>query len=161
MKRLVYILFVFISVGCYGQQLPQFTQFYLSEFITNPGYTGSQSYWTGQSNNRYQWVGIDDAPRTYVLSLNGPLNSKKIGLGGYLFTDIVGPTRRTGFNASYAYHLQINDDIRLGMGVTAGILQFMIDGSKITTDQPDDIALSNGVQKVLTPDAGVGFYLNF
>lgn len=144
----------------YGQQLPQFTQFYLSEFIINPGYTGSQPYWVGQSNNRYQWAGIEDAPRTYVLSLNGPLNNRKVGLGGYLFTDIVGPTRRTGFNASYAYHLKINDEMTLGMGVTAGVLQFMIDGSKITTDQPDDIAISNGLQKVVTPDAGVGFYLN-
>jgi type IX secretion system PorP/SprF family membrane protein len=80
-------------------------------------------------------------------------------LGGYLFTDNVGPTRRTGFNLAYAYHLKINQKLNLSLGLSAGLLQFMIDGSKITLREEDDEIITNGVQSTLIPDAGFGLYL--
>jgi len=159
MKRAFLIGCVLLGSGwSMAQQLPQYTQYFLNDFVINPAVAGSKGAWIGQSNNRFQWVGIQDAPRTYVLSLHGPLNNEKMGLGAYLFTDITGPTRRTGFSASYAYHIRLTDDIKLGMGLTFGALQFQIDGSKITTQQTGDVAISNGNQSVVVPDAGAGLY---
>ena len=39
-----------------------------------------------------------------------PTKNIKNGVGAFLYTDHVGPTIRTGFQASYAYHLKINDN---------------------------------------------------
>lgn len=127
--------------------------------MLNPAIAGSRGYFEGVSAHRYQWEGITDAPRTYTLSVHGPSKNKKMGFGGYVFTDNVGPTRRTGFNASYAYHLNINSKLKLGLGLNFGVLQFKIDGSKITLRDANDNVITGGVQSTLNPDAGFGAYL--
>lgn len=160
MKKIT-ALFIFINVvlNAYAQQMPLYTQYMLNEFILNPAAGGKQDYFEAKSNNRYQWKGITDAPRTYILSVNGPLKSRKVGIGGYLFTDITGPTRRTGIYGSYAYHLKLNDQLKLSLGLSAGILQFMVDGSKINLHDAGDVALDGRVQSVLLPDFGFGLNL--
>lgn len=158
-KNIIILLVAIISLPVFGQQLPQYTQYFLNDFVINPAVTGTKKAWIGQSNNRFQWVGITDAPRTYIMSVNGPVRNLNMGLGGYIFADVVGPTRRTGAMASYAYHIKINDDIKLSLGANFGVLQFMVDGSKISTKETGDLALSAGSQQVIAPDAGAGFHL--
>ena len=82
-----------------------------------------------------------------------------MGLGGLLFTDIVGPTRRTGLYMSYAYHLKVSEKIKVSLGLSAGLLQFKVDGSKITLRDPSDLVISSGVQSVVMPDFGAGVYV--
>lgn len=148
---------VFAFAG--AQQLPLYTQYMLNDYVMNPAIGGKNPYFEALSDNRYQWIGITDAPRTYSLSVHGPTKNLKVGLGGYLFTDIVGPTRRIGVDATYAYHIRLNDKIKLSLGLSAGILQFSVDGSKITLHDPVDLIISSGYQSVLVPDFGAGFYL--
>lgn len=157
MKRVIYILLLFASRAI-AQQLPQYSNYMINDYVLNPAIGGSNSYFEGKSNNRYQWIGITDAPRTYVLSVDGPTKSLNMGLGGILFTDIVGPTRRTGFYLSYAYHLKVSPKVRVSFGLSAGILQFMVDASKIQLHDQGDMVISNGVQSVLMPDFGAGVY---
>ena len=130
----------------------------LNNYVMNPAVGGSNSYFEGISNNRYQWIGITDAPRTYILSVNGPTKSLNVGLGGILFTDIVGPTRRTGFYLSYAYHMKVAENVKVSLGLSGGVLQFMVDASKITLRDPSDNIISTGLQSVISPDFGAGVY---
>ncbi len=163
MKRLIYILvFVICSVIASAQQVPQYTQYLFNEFSINPAVAGKYKWWDGRSNNRYQWSGITDAPRTYVLSLHGPFRNLKMGVGGTLYTDIVGPTRRIGLNFAYAYHIKINPTYKLSLGVSAGILQWAVDGSKLTLHDQGDAVMSQAYQSVIVPDfsAGMHFYSN-
>lgn len=141
-----------------AQQLPHYSNYMLNNYAMNPAVGGTNPYFEGVSNNRYQWNGITDAPRTYILTVNGPTKSLNVGLGGLLFTDIVGPTRRTGFYLSYAYHLKLSEKVKLSMGISAGALQFMVDASKITLRDPSDQVISNGIQSLVTPDFGAGIY---
>ena len=92
------LIFIFVISFCKlsAQQLPQYSNYMVNDYAMNPAIGGSRPYFEGMSNNRYQWIGITDAPRTYILSVHGPTKNQKMGLGGLLFTDIVGPTRRTG-----------------------------------------------------------------
>jgi type IX secretion system PorP/SprF family membrane protein len=160
MKKITtFLIFMYVAINAMAQQVPLYTQYMLNEYIINPAAGGKDDFFEAKSNNRYQWKGITDAPRTYILSLNGPMRSKKVGLGGYLFTDITGPTRRTGIYGSYAYHLKINDKIKLGLGLSAGILQFSVDGSKIKLHDAADDALSGNLRSVILPDFGFGLYL--
>lgn len=160
MKRILSILLIvsgFTKLN--AQQLPHYSNYMVNDYVMNPAIGGSNPYFEGKSNNRYQWIGITDAPRTYILSVNGPTKNLKMGLGGILFTDIVGPTRRTGLYASYAYHLKMSEKIKVSLGVSGGILQFMVDGSKITLRDPADNVISGGVQSVIIPDFGAGLYI--
>lgn len=157
-KRFVIFILVISFVKLNAQQLPQYSNYMVNDYAMNPAIGGSRPYFEGMSNNRYQWIGITDAPRTYILSVNGPTKNLKMGLGGLLFTDIVGPTRRTGLYFSYAYHLKVADKVKVSLGISAGLLQFAVDGSKITLRDPSDLVISNGLQSVLMPDFGAGIY---
>jgi type IX secretion system PorP/SprF family membrane protein len=159
MKKLIFIpifLFAFITKA---QQLPQFTQYMFNQYAFNPAYSGVNKYWEATTLNRYQWIGITDAPRTFTLSAHGPLKNEKIGLGGYVYTDVVGPTRRIGFQASFTYHVQLADQLNMSFGLSGGFNEWLLDADKITTYHPNDFYFSNGLLKSFEPDAKFGIYL--
>ena len=145
------------NIGVVGQQLPVFSQYLLNDYAYNPAIAGSNNYYDVKSNHRYQWVGITDAPRTYTLTLNGPSRNKKMGFGGMLFTDHVGPTRRTGFQASYAYHLNMSSEIKLSLALSVGMLEWKLDGHKIELYDLNDQVMINNVMRAVVPDAKFGF----
>ncbi len=155
---LIFGFFSFFSFSAIAQQLPQYSQYLLNKYVINPASAGTENYFLGQTNYRSQWDGIKDAPRTYILSVNGPLNDA-MGIGGYLFSDVTGPTRRTGFSLSYAYHVRLNSDIKLSMAINGGLLQYSVDGSEITFADPDDNLNSPSQESNLFPDAGFSLYL--
>jgi type IX secretion system PorP/SprF family membrane protein len=157
MKRLfIFIFGIMLLANLNAQQLPQYTQYMLNEFAINPAVAGKEEYADMRSNNRYQWIGITDAPRTYVLTVHGPLKLKNMGLGMNLFTDIVGPTRRVGLNFSYAYHIKLNEETKLALGLSAGILQWGIDGHKLVLHDQGDENLLTQYQTTYVPDFGGG-----
>ncbi len=155
------LLLVLALAGCAiasAQQLPQLTQYQFNDYVFNPAVAGSRQYFELRSGHRYQWVGIQDAPRTFTLSGISPIG-EKMGVGGYLFTDHVGPTRRTGIQFSYAYHLKLTEELKLSLSLSAGILQFLIDGSKIQLRDPGDPAMDQQLRGQTLPDAKFGFLL--
>jgi type IX secretion system PorP/SprF family membrane protein len=160
MKAMRYILGLVLLINFSGkaQQLPQYTQYMLNEMAINPAVAGREDYTDVRSNNRYQWVGITDAPRTYMLTAHGPFKSKNMGVGMHLFTDIVGPTRRTGLNFAYAYHLKVDDDMFVSLGLSGGILQWGIDGSKLVLREDGDDNLLTSYRTSIVPDFGTGVY---
>lgn len=162
MKKQYLLCWLFAAVNVLmAQQLPQYSQYMLNQMAINPAVAGMNDYAEVRSNNRQQWVGITDAPRTYMLTLEGPIKFKNMGLGTSIYTDIVGPTRRTGLNFSYAYHLQLNkENMRLSFGLSAGILQWGIDGNKITLHDEGDQQLLNTYQTTIVPDFGAGVYFH-
>jgi len=97
--------------------------------------------------NRYQWGGIVDAPRTYILSLTGPLKYQHMGIGGQLFTDIVGtyPSHRSLSFLRVSH--SINRQIEIIVWTFRGILQFMVDGQKINLHDNGDLVLTNAFAK--------------
>lgn len=142
-----------------AQQLPQFSQYMFNQYAFNPAYAGVKDNWEAVTNNRYQWLGITDAPRTFTLSACGPLKNEKLALGGYLYTDIVGPTRRIGFQTSLSYHLQLSETIHLSFGLSLGFNEWVLDADKITAYHPDDFYFSNGLLRSFDPDGKFGLYL--
>ncbi len=159
MRKLLYISAILLSVAsAKAQQLPQYSQYMLNNFAMNPAIAGTNPYFEAASDDRYQWIGITDAPRTYMLTLDGPITTKHIGIGAYVFTDITGPTRRIGFTSAYSYHMKIANDFNVSLGLSVGILQFVVDGSQIQLDEPGDPALTSQREAVLVPDFAGGIY---
>lgn len=152
-------MFLLIGNIVFSQQVPLYSQYMLNDYVFNPAIAGTKDYYQAKSNNRYQWVGITDAPRTYVLSVCGPHRKLDMGFGGYIFNDVTGPTSRTGLYGSYAYNVRIKDDLRFSSGLSLGLLQYKIDGSKIILHDVDDQTLANGLYVDYLPDANLGLYL--
>ena len=80
MKKLS-LLFVSIFIGCmlFAQQTPQLSQFMINDFAVNPAIAGMNDYYQIKTSVRNQWVGIEDAPKTTLLSIYG--RTDHVGLG--------------------------------------------------------------------------------
>ncbi len=72
MKK-ISILILLISLGFLvkAQQLPQFTQYMINDYVFNPAIAGIESNYQMKSNIRNQRAGVNNAPRTTVLSVYG------------------------------------------------------------------------------------------
>jgi type IX secretion system PorP/SprF family membrane protein len=162
MKKIIYsiCIVVFTKIAIQAQQLPQYTQYMLNEMAINPAVTGKDNYADMRSNNRYQWVGITDAPRTYMLTIHSPLKNRHMGLGTQIYTDIAGPTRRVGISVSYAYHIKVAEKTRVSLGLNAGVQQWGIDGHKLSLHDAGDDNLVTQYQTKTLPDFGAGVYVH-
>ncbi len=152
-----------------AQQNPQFTQYLQNPFVVNPGMTGVEEYLDFTLAYRNQWTGFEGAPRTATLSINVPTHLLRgrmqrrggethTGIGAFLYTDDTGPIKKTGFYASYAYHLKVSREWFLSMGTFVGAEQFRFDSSEaILLDNPNDILVQDF--SGLDVDASLGVYL--
>lgn len=159
MRRATLLPLLLATVTLHAQQLPQLSQFRSQDYLYNPSVAGSRPWFEMRSAHRNQWVGIQDAPRTFMLSATSPVG-QRMGLGGFLFTDHVGPTRRTGFQLTYAYHLRLTEELRLGFSLSGGLVQFLIDGSKITFHDGYDPTMDDQLRGDVVPDATFAFLLH-
>ena len=161
MKRFIIIIIMAVVTApvVYGQQISLNSMYSFNDFIVNPAVAGSKDYVPITLSFRRQWVGIEGAPVTQLLSAHGYLGSN-LGMGGYIFNDVTGPTRRTGLNLSLAYHLQLSRDQMhvLSMGLAGTLFQHTYQKDKLTTDEPDDIAIINANNNEIVPDANFGLY---
>ena len=181
MKRLVYIL-MFIMVGTLvkGQQLPLYSQYLYNKFLINPGVAGSDGYTSVNLTAREQWVGYYGAPRTFSFSVQArimkssytlkrsshqrnvyrPKTDGRVGLGGYIFSDMNGIIHRTGFQMSYAYHLWLENETQLSMGLAFTGYHYKINESEISFEDPNDPLLNSNLRRgMFVPDASFGVYL--
>jgi type IX secretion system PorP/SprF family membrane protein len=157
MKNLILItLLVVCTSVSKSQQLEQWTQFYLNEYTINPAVAGSDKYFHANAMFRNQWSGITDAPRTYYMSVQGPIVKDNMGIGGSVFSDVLGPLSKTGLQLSYAYHLKLNQESKLSFSLAASIFQWAVNGSELNLENQNDIALSGQNMSVVVPDFGFG-----
>lgn len=159
MRKLLFILIILFAGNSHSQQLPQYTQYLFNLYAINPAFGGFKPNWTTTFNQRYQWSGVTDAPRTFTFTAEGPFKNLKMGMGGLVYADIVGPTRRVGAQVSYAYHFRLGKKIKLSLAVSVGFSQWVIDGDKITIKNPNDPLLNSGRISSFNFDGKAGLVL--
>jgi type IX secretion system PorP/SprF family membrane protein len=161
MKKLtLFAISLAVCGSLFSQQEPQSTLYMLNPFLTNPALAGTNNYYQIRTNHRFQWTGLKDAPITNSISAYGPHSTKSMGYGGTIYNDITGPTSRTGINGVYAYNVAATPDIRVSMGLSIGIMQYKVDGTKIELhDDTPDPALQKILYSKMVPDASVGVYV--
>lgn len=152
------LILLLVATNGQAQQLEQLSLYGQNRYVVNPAYAGAGDDFEVTLMNRNQWSGVQDAPRTFTLSMVAPFSNPHVAMGGYLFVDNAGPTRRTGLQLSYSYHFQLYDDLKLGLAASMGMLQFAIDGTRITLTEDGDPALYSSYNKQLMFDAKFGVY---
>ena len=159
LKNIAILFCLAVSIHVSGQQLPHFSQYMFNDFGLNPAIAGIYDYYQIRTNHRFQWVGITDPPLTNSIAFYGPHSSMDMGFGGSIYTDVTGPTSRTGLSGSYAYNIAINNDMRLSMGLSLSMLQYRTDGTQLTPKDPSDMYIQGIVSTTYVPDAAIGVYL--
>jgi type IX secretion system PorP/SprF family membrane protein len=181
MKKLAFIL-ILIVIGqiVSAQQLPIYSQYLYNKFLINPAHAGSDGYTSINLTAREQWVGYSGAPRTYSLSwqtriLKKPFDVKqkssnrtvyrpktdgRVGLGAYIFSDRNGLIQRTGFQATYAYHMWIQENTQLSLGIAVTGYHFIVNANESSFEDPSEPWLTDNLRRgVFVPDADFGIYL--
>jgi len=108
---------------------------------------------------RYQWVSLEDAPRTLSSSFSHYNDDYNLLLGGNLLSDQTGPTSFTGLYGKAAYGIQFGKDWLASVGLTAGLVQYRIKGEELNFLEPGELA--NGTINKLFPDVGIGATVYF
>lgn len=145
-----------------AQQNIQFTQYSFNSLSINPAYAGYKEEWFAQMTLRNQWSGLDGAPKTGQISIDGVLDSerKRMGLGLQVISDKLGPQSSNSAYVNYSYRLQLNneDTERLSFGLAAGLTQYGLDNTTLSpVDQDDDLIYSNKINSII-PDLRFGIY---
>lgn len=166
MRRLKTYLLAAVACLCLmkaqAQQTVQFSQYMFNGLALNPAYAGYKEDWTLNLASRIQWVGINDAPQTGTISVDGLTNNtdKNMGVGMLVTFDRLGPENTTSAYLNYSYRLQLDaeDTKRLCFGIGLGGEQYSINGAKFSATDVGDGVIPLGVESKITPDVRFGVY---
>jgi type IX secretion system PorP/SprF family membrane protein len=175
----IVILLTIINYTASSQQLPVYSQYMLDGFIINSAMAGSDGFTKFDLISRQQWLGMDNAPRTFSFSAQTrvlmrnyiikarPLKgnrfisarSGRIGLGINIYSDRNGFFEQSGASFSYAYHIPFPNS-QLSFGLTAIVAQFKINKAGIEFRNPDPKEFQLN-EAVYMPDVGIGCYYDY
>jgi type IX secretion system PorP/SprF family membrane protein len=157
MKRIYIFILLLFNLSAFSQQDPLFTQYMFNKLLVNPAYAGSREMLTFDILDREQWVGIDGAPRTMTISAHTTVWNRKVGLGGYIYRDQLGPVVTEGLMLNYAYRL-IFDKSFFSFGLQGGFKYANFKWDMLRLKYPDDYFFNTQDTKKLVPDFNLGFY---
>jgi len=160
MKRVIYLfLFLIFSISLYSQQEEQFTQFMYYKMGFNPGYAGTRQSACFTVLSRSQWLGIEGAPQTQLLTFNMPLFNQRVGIGASIVRELIGVTEKVTGEAVYAYRMRIGRGM-LGIGLQGSVRLMRIRFSDTDSTQEIDQAIPGDIQSKYIPNFGAGLYYN-
>lgn len=153
------IILLAMCLPVWSQQEDQFTQFMYYKMGFNPAYAGSQDGACITAMDRHQWVGLDGAPQSQLITFNMPLFNKRVGLGASILRHTIGITEKYTAEVVYAYRIPIGRGM-LSMGVQGSVRLLRNNFDEVVSTQPRvfDEAIPGGVQSKYVPNFGAGIY---
>jgi len=163
MKKLI-LLSITLWTAVSAQDI-HFSQVNMSQLQLNPANAGSEFGVRGIINYRSQWKSVS-APFTSTMAsydMNFKKNSRNTGFfaGGInLFSDNAGDAqmKQTQANLSVAYHVNINEEQTIGLGVQGGYFQRSANSGDLTWgSQHDGYEYDGGIVSGESADAAFAF----
>lgn len=142
MKRILLILSLSLLVmTLHAQQYPWLTQYRSNLSMYNPAFCGTKRILDFRMFYRNQWTGYDGAPKTEAAVLNLRYLKGRLGTGGFVYRDQIGPFIATYAALSFAVHLRM-EDIEVSAGAQANYTSQSFDGTKVTLHNQIDRAIN-------------------
>lgn len=159
MKKILLILTLIMTLQVFAQQDPQYSLYMFNPLGVNPAYAGSRDAISGVLLHRSQWVGLDGAPTTQVVTIHSPLKNQNMALGFQLINDNIGPRTTQDISLVYAYKIKLGKG-KLGFGLRGGILNYQYDWAKIEYKDQDDAIPTTANENFILPNFDFGIYYN-
>lgn len=142
-RRMAKLVVLSITLSCAfvasAQTDAQFTQYYEVPTFYNPAATGLSDEMRFRGGSRLQWVGIDNAPQTFLVTADMPFKfgKQRIGVGAYGDVESMGLYSSLNAGAQISYKLR-----KLGgefsIGLTVGMYDQKFKGSEVFIPDNDD-----------------------
>jgi type IX secretion system PorP/SprF family membrane protein len=164
MKKIIILILAVISViTVSAQQDPQFTQNMFNKLANNPGFAGSRGVIATSILHRSQYMGFGDqggaAASTQNFSIDAELPFLYGGVGLNVVKDNIAQFSNLGLQVSYAYRTELGVG-QIGMGMSVGMFQSGLDGTKLNAAQSGDNAIPLSSVSGSKLDIGAGIYYN-
>jgi type IX secretion system PorP/SprF family membrane protein len=136
-----------------------YTQYMFNKLAFNPATAGSNDHLSLNLLHRQQWIGIEGAPVTQVISAHMPLSDDRVGVGATIVHDKEGPTEVYNLNAAFAYRLKFNNKTTLAFGLQAGMMDWHSDYFHVAVEQGSDPTFQHNFSSWLF-NCGAGIYFS-
>lgn len=163
MKSLpIFWAFILLVCSCFSSQAQEdvfFTNKQLRQNYLNPAYIPEIMYATINLGGRWQWNGLDGAPRTYYAGAKYFFMGAHSQVSLSMLSDEIGYQYMRNPKLGFAFLVPIGADSYLNLGVGAGLVNRDYDADKVkpnnTTTLVDEFKIPTGT----APDAEVGLEL--
>lgn len=157
-KKVAFVFFLLISfTPSFSQQTPIYNQYFINPYLFNPAMVGE----SGETNlfflYRNQWAGIEGSPETQVLTVDGRLKNRNVGIGISIFNDITNVIGRTSGSLTAAYRFNITKDQIISLGMSTLIIQNRIFFDRLIAEDVTDPGLMNELNQQTAFDLNFGF----
>lgn len=161
-KILVLIIVANVAIlsAVKAQQNVQFSQYMYNTLSVNPAYAGSRGSLNTSVLGRFQWVGIEGAPKTQTFFVHSPLPKENMGVGFSVTNDKIGPLNNTFIVGTYSYTVKLSAKDKLSFGASAGLNAMQLKASGLTLNETSDASFANAQVSKLNPNFGFGAYFH-
>lgn len=154
-KGLTLLFFCLSILTAQAQQQAMYGMYLFNNLTINPANAGIKNDLSATFVGRYQWLGLKGAPQTYMVSIDGAIKDKKIGLGLLMSTDQAGLLRQSGIHFNFAYQARYRSGI-VSIGLKGGLDHLRFDA--INAEPVVEIETFGDLADISTllPNMGVG-----
>ena len=156
-RVIISILTLLIPLQLFGQMFPSSDHYVYNTLAINPAFAGCNDALSATISYRNQWVGIEDAPKSQILSVHTPVDNDRVGLGLLVARNSIGIFKETSFIGNYAHRMELQYG-KLAMGLGFGVTAFDINWNELAAADPDDVQLMNNTESVVLPTFSLGTY---
>ncbi|MEH3115467.1 PorP/SprF family type IX secretion system membrane protein [Pedobacter terrae] len=159
-KIFLAILFNLFCLCVSAQQNAQFGQYMFNGLYINPAYAGYKEELYMQAFVRAQWAGIQGAPQTLSLSVDGTAKEERLGLGLLVSKDKIGAQNSLNLSGNFAYRIKLdrNETNVLAFGFGIGVMQMGLNGSLLNPTETGDNRIPTGYESRTVPDIRAGVH---
>lgn len=134
----------FFSLIAYAQSDAQFSQYYQVKNYYNPAAIGTSDLLNIRGGARLQWVGIDNAPKSFAATAEMPIKlfNKRIGVGLLMQQESMGLYNNLTLGLQGGYKLKLFKG-ELTIGVQLGFINEGFKGTEVILPDGDDYHQNN------------------
>lgn len=161
------ILFFLLTIGLIptvnAQQDATYAMYMFNGLYINPAYAGRQNYLNVMGIFRYQWSGLNGAPRTVNASIDAPLKRDQYALGMTVMNDRLGLTNDFSTNIAFAYRIKVKGDNVISLGIQGGFTYYQARLNEAVLSDPNALnriydSKFAVAQNLFLPNIGAGIF---
>lgn len=149
-----------------AQEYIIYNQYHFHYYLMNPALAGAAECTHFMLTHKQQWIGLDEAPYTTILSFQTRLKGN-LGIGAYLYNDRNGYSYQQGGELTLAYHIPLSRgnrytksptlDRQLSFGVSAKFYRYQLDSKVVANANEYD---NENIQRTdgIYPNANFGIF---
>ena len=143
-RHIIYYILIIITAAVLcpeaaAQVDAQFTQYYAVPTFYNAGATGDTDFVRLRGGTRLQWMGIDNAPKSFLITGDMPFKfiGKRFGTGLVMQQESLGLYKNLNIAAQLSYKHKLFGGV-LSAGLQVGIISETFKGSEVYIPDDDD-----------------------